>query len=665
MPIASPTPLHDPLHIFLERRGAPHPVPLIATHFSVIIEGGLAIVSTRRVFRNVEASPIEATLTFPMPVHATLFDLVVKIGDRELHARSQSRNRARTTYEDAIDRGKSAVLHEEVLRGIHMLSVANIPAGETIEVKTRWVTTLTVIASTGHLRIPVTVGDVYGRSPLAESDDLKTGGKAPSGTLEVHAPDAQVSFAGGPLDNGKTSLTLDRPIDLIVERWRSGPVMGMGADGRAITLTLQPAPDHPSPLSIAILVDHSGSMQERASAGPHAGAMTKHDHVVTALRLLADRLSAEDMIDLWEFDDHARRIGSGKLGHLLPQLSPPAGGTEIGNALARAMGESAANGILLITDGKSHALSVHGLARMGRRISVVLVGEDSLEANVGYLAALTGGDIFVCGGADIGDVLGAALKSLRYSGGASATAFRRSGMMVTIGHDTSRATAEHGVQGRAVAAAAAGFLLPTLPQAEATALAEREGIVSHLTSLVLVDEEGATQTELPGQRPVALPRPATAQPCAPPPPAAACPGASPRAMSAPAQVRPRSASPQTGRRVLTGLKDAVTRFAKRERPITALRAQGIDWASDPGRLMAGDLSGLSDDARDALLAMARKGGIKGAAATLGITPLLLVIALLALEAGRSGNRAAARIAHKVLGHLDDDLKRELALLLDE
>ena len=71
------------------------------------------------------------------------------------HAKAQGRHRARATYEDAIDRGKSAVLHEEVLRGIHMLSIAHIPAGETIEVKTEWVTTLTVIASKGHLRIPV------------------------------------------------------------------------------------------------------------------------------------------------------------------------------------------------------------------------------------------------------------------------------------------------------------------------------------------------------------------------------------------------------------------------------------------------------------------------------------------------------------------------------
>ena len=74
-------------------------------------------------------------------------------------------------------------------------------------------------------------------------------------------------------------------------------------------------------------------------------------------------------------------------------LSGPAGGTEIGTALAGVTALSQAQDVLLVTDGKSHALDVQALARTGRRFSVVLVGEDSLEANVGHLAALTGGQI--------------------------------------------------------------------------------------------------------------------------------------------------------------------------------------------------------------------------------------------------------------------------------
>lgn len=655
MPTPSPMPLHDPLKMFLERRGATpaqRPVPLISTDFAVTIDGGLAVVTTTRVFRNEEDNPIEATLTFPMPVHATLFDLRVRIGERELIARAQARERARATYEDAIDRGKSAVLHEEVLRGIHMLSVANIPAGEKITVTTQWVTTLTVISSTGHLRIPLTVGDVYGRSPLAGSDDIKTGGKPLSGTLSVEAPDAQVRLAQGSLENGKARLLLNRPIDLIVENWRPGTLTGIAADGGSVCLTLEPAPDQDKRLNIAILVDHSGSMQERARSG--VLPLTKHDHVLAALRKLAGKLASEDVTDLWEFDDAVRHVGEGKLGRLVDRLSPPAGGTEIGRALARAIAESSADSVLLITDGKSHALDVQGLARMGRRISVVLVGEDSLEANVGHLAALTGGDIFVSGGADIGDLCEAALKSLRRGSAAvSEKAFQRSGMMVTVSSGPPSPASEPTLQTRAVAVAVASLLLPTLEKEQATALAELEGIVSHLTSLVLVDEAGATQDMLPAQRPVALAEPATYA-CYLPAPEVCRPGA--------ASSAPSLQEIQVRRRVLAGLKDAVVNWASRERSSAMGLARKIDWASEPASLIAGDLSELSPDLRKAVLALAQRGSVKRAAATLGLSPLSLVIALLAHQAGNEGDRAAARIAHRLLGQTPQELQKLVSLL---
>jgi len=61
------------------------------------------------------------------------------------------------------------------------------------------------------------------------------------------------------------------------------------------------------------------------------------------------------------------------------RLSGPAGGTEIGAALAVVTAQSRGRDVLLVTDGKSHALDVQALARTGSRFSVVLVGEDSLE----------------------------------------------------------------------------------------------------------------------------------------------------------------------------------------------------------------------------------------------------------------------------------------------
>src|SRR5262249_8938437 len=64
---------NDPLARFLRDHVADkHPIPLTATRIDVTIRGGLACVTTERTFRNAEQLSIEATMTFPVPVDATL-----------------------------------------------------------------------------------------------------------------------------------------------------------------------------------------------------------------------------------------------------------------------------------------------------------------------------------------------------------------------------------------------------------------------------------------------------------------------------------------------------------------------------------------------------------------------------------------------------------------
>src|SRR5262245_49452040 len=173
------------------------PVPLASTRFDVTIDAGLAIVATKRVFRNEEPNSIEATLTFPVPVHATLFALEARIDGRAMTARARRRTQAREDYENAMERGKGAVLHEEVLRGLHMLSGARIRPGGAVEVSTTWATTLTMAGGRGCLRIPLTVGDIYGRSGLPDSDELIHGGPIQTAELEVHCSGGIVELVGG------------------------------------------------------------------------------------------------------------------------------------------------------------------------------------------------------------------------------------------------------------------------------------------------------------------------------------------------------------------------------------------------------------------------------------------------------------------------------------
>lgn len=192
------------------------PIPLLDTRFAVQIDAGLADVETTRVFRNAEDKSIEATITFPGPVHAILFGLSARIGDRHLVARARRREAAREDYEAAVESGHTAVLHEEVLKDVHTLSITHVPPGAEIAVETRWAMPLSVVAGKGILRIPLTAGDIYGRSPLSEADDLVAGGPQLTGRLSVKVEGQKVWLHGRPVDGSEITVPLNRPIDLSV-----------------------------------------------------------------------------------------------------------------------------------------------------------------------------------------------------------------------------------------------------------------------------------------------------------------------------------------------------------------------------------------------------------------------------------------------------------------
>jgi hypothetical protein len=187
-------------------------------------------------------------------------------------------------------------------------------------------------------------------------------------------------------------------------------------------------------------------------------------------------------------------------------------------AIEGAIAGGEAADLLLVTDGKSHALDVQRLAAQGRRVSVLLVGEDSLEANVGHLAALTGGDLFVALEADMTQTLLSALASLRSPSrpavvteeGDRLRAVRRNALVEVEWRTHDAAAQAEDRAGRAVAALAASLRMTSLPEREAAELARDEGLVSHLTSLVLVDHAAEAQQGIPATRKVALPTPRVA-----------------------------------------------------------------------------------------------------------------------------------------------------------
>jgi len=395
--------------------GRKWPVPLAATRIDVTIRGGLAIVATERVFRNAEPRSIEATITFPVPVDATLCALSARIDGRTLHAVAQVRNAAREHYEDAVDAGRAAVLHEELLKGVHMLSVGQIRPGAEIAVTATWTAPLSFIDDAPRLRIPTTISDIYGQTPLSPGDDLVAGGAAQLATIAIVCDGGIATILGaGAANHGRHTVMLDHPIDVAVTGFAPMALRGVAADGREVTLTIEPMARATDPLAVDLLFDRSGSMTERASGHPEM-AGTKFEVAKAALLAVAhNQMKPADRVQLWEFNDNVTRLGEASgagIAALVQHMDEPAGGTEVGRAFAAVAANSRTRNVIVITDGLSWALDPRRIK--GLRVTTVLIGENALEAGVGALATITGGQVFVAAGSDAAAAIVAAFDAAR------------------------------------------------------------------------------------------------------------------------------------------------------------------------------------------------------------------------------------------------------------
>lgn len=652
--------LHDGLTTFRQdSRFVPSHCPLTGTEIHVTPIGPFASVRITRRFRNVEDAPIEAVLTMPVAFDAVVTGLSVIVGDRTLIARAQAKDTARGTYEDAIDRGKLAILHEEVLRGVHMLSVANLDAGAEVMVTHEIAMPLTRLTSGALLRLPMTVGALYGTSPLSPVDDLVSSSAiVHEASLLLDSGRAELVGRGIFLRAGSAvDLPLDSAIELRFDAVADGKVSGTDAIGRAVSIEIQPAVDSDGFLDLAILVDRSGS-----TGAPVGDALSVHQAMAQGLAATLIGVRGDDRFGLWQFDNDCQFLGAAtgpESAQLVSKLDGPRGGTELGTAL-RTLVDRGARDVLVMTDGQTWAYEVDELAALPARVSAVLVGSASLDANIGHLATMTGGQVFHSPGANVGAVLEPALQALRLTAGPAVgrvvadrpveLTAQRAGWVIKITWDDVSGIAidPHAeVLGRYAAALA----LPLLSTEAASVWAVQHDLCTHATSLVLVDEassiaaEGAAGAVWPNLRKVPLQ--ARAVHCLAEDRAAIRFHVAPTAKSAARPAR-------------SGLREALSMFRKplrrAERSLRKrldLLAARINWSVDAARFLLADISSLTPDELATIQEFAASSAVRERARDLPYPTQVVALAILA-AACVAEDRYALRFARRVLGELGLD-----------
>lgn len=641
------------------------PIPLTSTRIDVVIEQGLAVIQTARCFQNNENVPIEAVLTFPVPFDAVLTGLHARVDERRLVAVAKPRKEARGAYEQALDRGKLAVLHEEALRGVHILSIGQLAPGNSVEIVSEMTMPLAIVGGAPLLRIPMTVGQIYGQSPLLPADDLIAEDGPRWATFTLRCDSGVPAFSdGAPLRGATMQVALDRAVEVAIPGAAFGVRDGRDARGRRVELSLAATATGDEPIETAILFDRSGST-DNALVG---SGMTVWQAMRAGLQSALGELREGDRVMLWQFDDKPELLGNAdslKALNLVQFIDRPGGGTELGAAVRAAIGAGARD-ILVITDGKTWASEVHDIASHRVRISGVLVGGDSLDAMIGHLAALTGGHVFAAAQNGVESAIESALATMRsraerltgriHDDWPESLVVCRGGVSIAVKWVEDSEGPDADSAGRFAAALA----LPLLEEEAASAFAASHGLCTHLTSLILIDEAGGEAQGVPEMRKVPLATPAGNISFAHMPPCAEQPYAGFAEQRAPRFI-------QASR--MPSIEDLPLRAqflprAKRSLPPNPLAglARSIEWDRGGNALSMGDLSSLSFWVRMRVKLLGRLPALRALAMALQKDAALVVIGLLA-ELVADTDRTAARLARLIVDGAPDSLLQDARVAL--
>ncbi|KAL4230179.1 von Willebrand factor A domain-containing protein 5A [Mactra antiquata] len=93
--------------------GNGNPVPLKSIKVDVLVKGYIADVTANLSYFNDEESPVNAVYTFPVDDSCAVYNFEADIDGNHIVAKIQTKEKAELTYQDAVDKGKTAVLLEE------------------------------------------------------------------------------------------------------------------------------------------------------------------------------------------------------------------------------------------------------------------------------------------------------------------------------------------------------------------------------------------------------------------------------------------------------------------------------------------------------------------------------------------------------------------------
>lgn len=388
------------------------------------VRGHLLEMEVTQDFYNSYDAHAEIVYTFPLPWGAVLLDFEVCLGGRVLRGVVQGKKQAEAQYEEALCDGDAAFMIEKNTDHSYSVSLGNLAAQESCQIRFRYAQALQFEQETLRLLIPTVLAPQYDgisngsadvsqipsylrtqHSHVAQYDfDVQLRIHGALASTRLHSPSHAISceFQSEWMQlNLAKRASLDRDFVLVLDKVEHASMALLGSDlikpdQCALMASFCPdlRLDPMQSIHLNILVDCSGSM-----AGDSIDATRNALHSILAHIELHDAFSLSrfgSIVEhqsraMWKNTENSKRAAQ----KWIDQLQADLGGTEMEQALLSTFqisGEKSAD-VLMITDGEISNIDqvIQTAQASGHRVFIVGIGHSPAESHLRRIASATNG----------------------------------------------------------------------------------------------------------------------------------------------------------------------------------------------------------------------------------------------------------------------------------
>ncbi len=346
------------------------PISIELHSVDAVVDGPVATVKVRQVFRNESDAQVEGTFIFPLPPDAAISDFRMTVDGQVLEGKVLKKDEARRIYEDIVRSQRDPALLEYLERDLFQTNVFPIPPHASRTLDFTYSQVLPQTDGLYHFRYPLRTRQ-YGATPV-QTLALRVELRNQPGLRTVYSPSHDVSVQRSGDDSAlvgyeATNVQPERDFDLYYGVSKEAIGLNLlsykpaGEDGFFLLLaapSIDVAPDAIVRRDVILVMDISGSME---------GA--KIEQAKQAARYVVEHLNAGDRFNLVAFSTGAslwaetlQSQGADKTAKAEAWIDDlqAEGSTDINRALLEALGQLQTRGgddrsrpayILFLTDG--------------------------------------------------------------------------------------------------------------------------------------------------------------------------------------------------------------------------------------------------------------------------------------------------------------------------